>query len=78
MALHDNSLWILSHIKNSFIVSDTTGNSELVLTNEVKSHLNGIVDESSIAMEKSLNPFEDESEDEEDKSSIGNVQCKNS
>ena len=70
MALHDNPLWILSHIKNSFIVSDTTGNSELVLTNEVKSHLGGIADEKSLAMEKSLNPFDDESEEETDKSSI--------
>ena len=70
MALHDNKLWILSHIKNSFIVSDTTGNSELVLTNEVKPHLNGIVEEKSLVMEKSLNPFDEESEDEEDKSSI--------
>ena len=31
MALYDNPLWILSHIRNSFVVSDDTGNSELVM-----------------------------------------------
>jgi hypothetical protein len=31
MALYDNPLWILSHVRNSFVVSDDTGNSELVM-----------------------------------------------
>jgi hypothetical protein len=39
MALHDNPLWILSHIQNSFVVSDDTGNSELVLVDDNKAHL---------------------------------------
>ena len=34
MALYDNPLWILSHIRNSFIVSDDTGNSELVMAGD--------------------------------------------
>jgi hypothetical protein len=34
MALYDNPLWILSHIRNSFVVSDDTGNSELVLAGD--------------------------------------------
>ena len=29
MALYDNPLWLLSHIRHSFVVSDDTGNSEL-------------------------------------------------
>ena len=69
MALHDNPLWILSHIKNSFVVSDTTGNSELILTNETKPYLTGIVDEKELLAEKSLNPLDEESEDENDNSS---------
>ena len=31
MALYDNPLWLLSHIRHSFVVSDDTGNSELVM-----------------------------------------------
>jgi len=31
MTLCDNPLWLLSHIRNSFVVSDETGNSGLVL-----------------------------------------------
>ena len=34
MAFHDNSLWILSHIHNSFVSSDDTGICELVLSPE--------------------------------------------
>ena len=34
MALYDNPLWILSHIRNSFVVSDDTGNSELVMAGD--------------------------------------------
>ena len=39
MALHGNPLWILSHIQNSFIVSDNTANSQLILTNDQKPYL---------------------------------------
>ena len=31
MTLNDNPLWLLSHIRNSFVISDETGNSGLVL-----------------------------------------------
>ena len=31
MALHDNPLWLLSHIRHSFLAGDDTGNCELVL-----------------------------------------------
>ena len=31
MALYDNPLWLLSHIRHSFLAGDDTGNSELVL-----------------------------------------------
>ena len=31
MALHDNPLWLLSHIRHSFLACDDTGNCELVL-----------------------------------------------
>ena len=31
MALCDNPLWLLSHIRHSFLAGDDTGNSELVL-----------------------------------------------
>jgi len=31
MALYDNPLWTLSHVRNSFVVSDDTGNCELVI-----------------------------------------------
>jgi len=34
MALHDNRLWLLSHIHNSFISSDDTGICEMVLAPE--------------------------------------------
>lgn len=34
MALYDNPLWTLSHIRNSFVVSDDTGNSELVISGD--------------------------------------------
>ena len=34
MAFHDNSLWILSHIHNSFVSSDDTGICEMVLSPE--------------------------------------------
>jgi hypothetical protein len=32
MALYDDPFWLLSHIAHSFVLSDETGNSELVLT----------------------------------------------
>lgn len=32
MALYDNPLWLLSHLRNSFSTSDDTGNAELVLS----------------------------------------------
>ncbi len=32
MALYDNKWWLLSHIQHSFVLSDDTGNSELVMT----------------------------------------------
>ena len=31
MALYDNPLWLLSHVRHSFLAGDDTGNSELVL-----------------------------------------------
>ena len=34
MAFHDNRLWLLSHIHNSFISSDDTGICEMVLAPE--------------------------------------------
>jgi hypothetical protein len=34
MALHDNKLWLLSHIHNSFVSSDDTGVCEMVLGTE--------------------------------------------
>ena len=32
MALYDDKWWLLSHIQHSFVFSDDTGNSELVMT----------------------------------------------
>ncbi|KAF5279531.1 hypothetical protein FQR65_LT03353 [Abscondita terminalis] len=34
MALYDNKLWLLSHIRNSFISTDDTGMSEIVMVGE--------------------------------------------
>ena len=34
MAFHDNRLWLLSHIHNSFISSDDTGICEMVMAPE--------------------------------------------
>ena len=65
MALHDNPLWILSHIQNSFVVSDNTANSQLILTNDHKPHLAEIAKKSGLDLrhEKCLNPFGEDSED---------------
>lgn len=32
MALYDDKWWLLSHIQHSFVFSDDTGNSEMVIT----------------------------------------------
>lgn len=32
MALYDNKWWLLSHIQHSFLLSDDTGNTEMVFT----------------------------------------------
>ena len=68
MALHDNPLWILSHIQNSFVVSDTTGNSELVLTNDNKSHLPILAEKHGISayLDKALEITSNSDEDDED------------
>lgn len=34
MALYDNKHWLLSHIRHSFIFSDETGYSEMVMMDE--------------------------------------------
>lgn len=52
MALYDNPLWILSHIRNSFIVSDDTGNSELVMAGD---KFPGCIEK--IAEQESVLPF---------------------
>ena len=60
MALHDNPLWILSHIQHSFIVSDSTANSQLVLTaSEHKPYLAELAQREGLdlQMEKGLNPI---------------------
>ena len=56
MALHDNPIWILSHIQNSFVVSDSTGNSELVLTNDNKNHINALAEQhkATVYLDKGL------------------------
>ena len=63
MALHDNPLWILSHIQNSFIVSDNTANSQLILTNDHKPYLAEIAEKAGLELrhEKCLNPFGEDS-----------------
>ena len=63
MALHDNPLWILSHIQNSFIVSDNTANSQLILTNDHKPYLSEIAEKAGLELrhEKCLNPFGEDS-----------------
>ena len=67
MALHDNPLWILSHIQNSFVVSDSTGNSELVLTNDHKVHLPALAKEheASVYLDKGLEIASDEEDDDD-------------
>ena len=78
MALHDNPLWILSHIQNSFVVSDSTGNSELVLTNDTKQYLPVLAKshDVSVYLDKELELPNSDDEDNEDQlsTSIGNYQ----
>ncbi len=68
MALHDNPMWILSHIKNSFIVSDNTANSQLLFTDEHKPYLADIAQREGLDLrhEKCLNPFGDDDDDSAD------------
>lgn len=67
MALHDNPLWILSHIRNSFIVSDSTANSQLLLTNDHKPYLSEVAKNQGVKdlkhFEKCLNPFGEDSDE---------------
>ena len=43
MALYDNPLWLLSHLRNSFSTSDDTGNSERVLTSSAVCGVGGFL-----------------------------------
>lgn len=68
MALHDNPLWILSHIRNSFIVSDNTANSQMILTNDYKPFLADLAKKEGLDVkhEKCINPFADNSDNSDD------------
>lgn len=67
MALYDNSVWILSHIRTSFNVSDDTGNSELVLNGVPKKQLIPVAERDGITefVPKVNNEEEVDDDDEE-------------
>lgn len=58
MALYDNKLWLLSHIRNSFISTDDTGMCELVMLGEdITKQLEGTLE---------IYPESSDSEDDDD------------
>ena len=56
MAFHDNRMWLLSHIHNSFVSSDDTGICEMVLSPETfKQDMTVIAKENVSALINSFN-----------------------
>lgn len=72
MALYDNPLWLLSHVRHSFLAGDDTGNSELVLGSsanteskdaQIVEHVLGI---KPLSLSGRLDELEDEENDSEE------------
>ena len=60
MALYDDPIWLLSHINHSFVLSDETGNSELVLNSRDAKQLRKAAKEKVLAGtgKQSLEPLD--------------------